>query len=383
MKIAIMMRAIDQDSGFQSWIPALLTKLLEMDDENSYLLIYRTTKWLGRFSNFKNAKEVLVKAPHKLFWDQVAVPYIAWKEGADVIYNPKFSVPLISHCPVTMGLQEPAQWAWPDHYERWDVWYMKIMLPLYCRKSAHIFPNSQFILDENRKHLGLPFQSTTVTYSAPQDKFQRIDNPATLETFRRKYNLPQKYILTVTRVDHPGLDGFERKGWHGGKNVETILRAYALCRKSIPHKLVISGRRVQEYLLDTGWKESDFEGVHFLGFLPHEEMPKLYNSTDLFVIPSYYEGCPNTLLEALACGCPIVASQTGGCPDVGGPAPIFADPYQPSDFAEKIMAVLTNDSLKKELTRKSLERAAVFSWEKTAELILAGLTQTVADKAAL
>jgi glycosyltransferase involved in cell wall biosynthesis len=263
---------------------------------------------------------------------------------------------------------------------------MKTMLPLYCRKSAYIFPNSQFILDENRKYLGLPFQNTTVTYSAPQDKFRRIDEPATLEGVRRKYDLPERYILTVTRVDHPGLDGFEHKGWHPGKNVETILRAYALCRESLAHKLVISGRRVQEYLLQTGWKESDFKGVHFLGFVAHEDMPTLYNLADLFAIPSFYEGCPNTLLEALACGCPIVASRTGGCPDIGGTAPMFADPYQPADFSEKIKAILTiltNEPLRKELSRKSLERAAFFSWERTAKLILGGLTQVVEEKAKL
>lgn len=100
MKIAVMIRAMDQDDGIGYGIERLVEKMLELDQQNSYLLLYRTRKRFGRFSGYPNVKEVLLKAPHKLLWDQVAVPYRAWREGADVIWNPKFSVPLISHCPV-------------------------------------------------------------------------------------------------------------------------------------------------------------------------------------------------------------------------------------------------------------------------------------------
>src|SRR3990172_3948975 len=112
MKIAIMLRAMDQESGFRAYVEGLVDTLLAIDPDDAFLLLYRTSKWFGRFGSRPNAQEVLLRAPNKLIWDQVAVPHRAWKERADIIFNPKFSVPLISPCPVAMGLQEPDWYAY-------------------------------------------------------------------------------------------------------------------------------------------------------------------------------------------------------------------------------------------------------------------------------
>ncbi len=369
------MRPIDQPSGFQAFMKGIIKAMLQLDTINTYLLLYRTPKFLNYFDSFENAEALLLKAPNKLIWDQVAVPYTAWKKSADIIYNPKFSIPLISHCPVTMGLQEPAWWAWPEHYGRWDVAYIKTMLPLYCKKAVHFFPWSQFTIDENRKYLGLPFDNSTITYPAPNEYFRPITNPTTLKEFRRKYQLPQNFILTVTRVDHPGID--KSTSYYPGKNVETTLRAFTLIRDQIPHKLVIAGRRVRDFLLQTGWSHADLEGVHFTDFVPHEELPKLYTLADIFVIPSFYESFGFTLVEAMACGCPVVASQTGACPEISHGASILADPHDPSDFANKIISVINDEKLRQELKSKSLNRAAYFHWERAAKLTLESIAKVV------
>jgi glycosyltransferase involved in cell wall biosynthesis len=375
MKIAIMMRAMDQDSGFRAYVEGLLDALLRIDKENSYLLLYRTKKWLGRFASFANASEVLLRAPHKLLWDQVAVPYIAWKEGADVIFHPKFSVPLISHCPVAMGLQEPAPWVEPEYYERLDVLYERIMLPLYCRRASHVFPMAKFILEENRKHLGLPFKRATVTYPAPQEHLCPVDDSVTLERFRAAYKLPQRFILSVTRVDHPGLDN--STSFYPGKNPQATLRAFLHCRNSIPHDLVFAGRRVKDFFVHLGFNDGDFERVQFVNFVPFEELPKLYSLADLIVVPPFYEGFGFSLLGAMACGCPAVVSKTGTCPEVVEDSALLADPRDPIDIAEKILSLLTNEDLRQTLKKKALKRAGTFTWEKTARLTLEGLVRVV------
>jgi glycosyltransferase involved in cell wall biosynthesis len=303
------------------------------------------------------------------------VPYRAWQEGVDVIYNPKFSIPLISHCPVIMGLHEPAWWAWPEHYEWFDLYYMRIMYPLYSRKSSHFFAISNFVIEENRKYLRLPFDNITVTYPAPTSYFRRINDSAALEQFRTKYKLPERFILSVTRVDHPGLDN--STSFFPGKNVETTVRAFMLCRENIPHKLVIAGRRVREYLLQAGISDSDLKNIYFTDFVPHEEISKLYNLADLFLIPSFYESYAMTLVEAMASGCPVIASQTGACAEIGYGAVLLADPHSPADFAGKILTVLNNEELRREMRAKSLERAAFFQWKQTARLTLDAMTSVV------
>jgi glycosyltransferase involved in cell wall biosynthesis len=376
MVIAIMMRAMEQDSGFRAFTEGLVETLLQVDPNNKYLLFYRHEKWVGRFSAYANAEEIKINAPHKLLWDQLAVPYMAWKKGADIIFNPKFSIPLVSHCPVAMGIHEPAWWAWPEHYNRFNVLYQKLFLPLYMKKSSHLFSMTQFVVDENRKYIGVPLEKTTVIYAAISDNFRRIDDSEGLMRFREKYGLEGKFILCVTRVDHPGLDGSD--SYHEGKNPETALAAFNLIKNNVPHELVFAGRRVREYMEFKGMGESDFESVRFLDFVPYEEIPHLYTLADLKVIPSLYEGFGYTLLEAMACGCPVVASNQGASPEVAGGAAVLADPYSAEDFAKQMLRVLEDDGLREGLRQKSLERCRFFSWEKTAVKTLDGLNNVLA-----
>ena len=368
-----MMRAMDQDSGFRAFTEGLVDNMLRIDDENLYVLFYRTKKYLGHFSSYRNVKEVYLGAPHKFAWDQISVPYRAWKEKVDIIFNPKFSVPLVSHCPVAMGLQEPAWWTEPEYYEWFDVLYNKTMLPLYCRKASQIFPMSNFILDENRKYLGLPFDNAIVTHTVPGPQFRPIEDTGFLETIRAKHGLPQRFIFNPTRVDHPGLD--KSDSFFGGKNPDTTLRAFTMCRAEIPHELVFAGRRVREYFLHLGFRDKDFERVRFIGFVPLEELAGLYNLAELVVIPSFYEGCPATIMQAMACGSPVIASKTGGSPEVSGDGALLVDPHNPAEVAREMKAVLMNENLRKELKPKGLKRASFFNWQRTAKLTLDGLVR--------
>jgi glycosyltransferase involved in cell wall biosynthesis len=122
-----------------------------------------------------------------------------------------------------------------------------------------------------------------------------------------------------------------------------------------------------------GFQEKDFTRVHFLPFVPYEELPKLYNTADLSIVPTYYDGCSTTMMESMACGCPVIGSKIDACPEIGGGAALYADTHIPMDFAEKIVLLANNVDLRNELKIKCRERAAYFDWARTAELTLSGL----------
>lgn len=377
MKIAIMMRAIDQPSAFQTFVEYLVNAILAIDAENQYVLFYRSKQWYGRFRAYPNVREILLLAPHKFLWDQVAVPLAAWRHNVDLIFNPKFSIPMISHCPVAMGLQEMGWRIWPEYYERLDVIYQKLMFPLYCRKSRHFFPWSQFQADEIMRYLKRKFRGVTITPPGTKGAFRPVTDADRLSAFRAQYGLPEKFILGITRVDHPGLDN--SKSFFPGKNVDTTVKAYLAIKATIEHRLVIAGRRVKEYLLSRGFTGADLDGIHFLGFVPNDDLPMLFSLADLFIMPSFFEGFGLTMIEAMACGCPVIASQTGACPEVSGGAALLADPYDPSDFQDKIDLVLKDESLRAGLREKGLQRASCFNWERTARLVLAGLNKVIQE----
>ena len=374
MKIAIMMRAIDQESGFHLFLDGLIESLLKIDDKNTYLLLYRTPKYFGRFSSYKNVTELVVEASHKIIWDQVKVPYIAWKYKADIIYNPKFTVPFISHCPVVMGIQEPAWWAWPQHYEKLDVFYQKLMLPLYTRRASHFFSMTNWDMEETRKYINLSFDNNTIAYPGVHGHIKPVIDKKVLDEFRKTYELPDKFILSMTRVDNPGMDKSDK--WNPSKNPDTALKAFILCRDKIPHHLVFAGRNIKQYFLSNGYLEKDFEKVHFVKFIPFNEIQNIYTLSDLILLPSYYESFSFTLVGAMACGCPSVASSSCGINEVAGGGALYADPDSPADFANKILMILTNEKLKNELKKKSIEIAKQYTWENTARLTLDGLKKT-------
>src|SRR5690606_7658986 len=156
MKVAVMMRAMDKEAGFRALIQGLVQSMRKLVRPNdSFLLIFQTPKRMKEFEA-PNADGVLAPLRSYPFWDQLDVPWAAWRHGADVIFNAKFFAPMISACPVTMGLQEPSWFTRPHEYDTVTRIYQKIMIPLSIRRCAHVFPNSRFILEENREVLRMP-----------------------------------------------------------------------------------------------------------------------------------------------------------------------------------------------------------------------------------
>jgi glycosyltransferase involved in cell wall biosynthesis len=188
---------------------------------------------------------------------------------------------------------------------------------------------------------------------------QPLDRAATQEV-RAKYQLPDSFILFVG-----GLNPL--------KNFSNLLYAYHRLQADISHQLVVVGFNRWKFAHDLELvdKLGLHDRVRFIGFIPDEEIPAFYTLADVFAFPSLYEGFGIPILEAMACGCPVVTSKTGCGPEVAGEAASLVDPYSPSDIAKAISALLTDGVLRQRLRELGLKRAGQFSWPKCAQQTLA------------
>ncbi len=163
------------------------------------------------------------------------------------------------------------------------------------------------------------------------------------------------------------------------KNVMGVARAYALMRSSHPDAhLLFAGRAegtyadcVRSYIARNSMESS----VHFLGHVSDAELSFLYKKALALVFPSFLEGFGFPVLEAMACGVPVIASRTSSLPELAGGAALFADPHDPQDIAAAMERISQSPSLRDELVRKGYERIRLFSWEKSARELLAVLKQ--------
>ncbi len=122
------------------------------------------------------------------------------------------------------------------------------------------------------------------------------------------------------------------------------------------------------------------EWVTFTGYVPDADLPALYNGADLFCFPSLYEGFGLPVLEAMACGTPVVTSNTTSLPEVAGEAALLVDPYDVEDIAAAMQRVLTEPDLAHDLRERGLARAGQFSWEKTARETIAVYERVLGEK---
>lgn len=240
----------------------------------------------------------------------------------------------------------------PFYYKFWGP-----TLKLIKNRSDFIITDSFNSQNDLINYLHIPEEKIKVIPLAPNKNFKFIKNKSVIrEELEFKYHIPSPYILYVGHVELR-------------KNIPLLIESfYKLLKKGVKTKLVIIGKPGYGFEEITKKVESLGLSKHvtFLGYVPDQDLIKFYNAADLFVFPSLYEGFGLPPLEAMACGSPVVTSNTSSLPEVMGDAGFTLDPNDSKAFADTMQQIMTNESLKAEMSDKSLKRAKMFSWEKTA-----------------
>ncbi|NQU39089.1 MAG: glycosyltransferase family 4 protein [Lentisphaerae bacterium] len=358
LRIALVLRGIEERQGTGVYTRNLTDELLAMDRKNEYVLFYSNPDLLGHYSQYDNVTERVLRAPGKLLWDQIAVPLAAAQEGVDLIFHPKFTVPLLSRRPTVMTIHGSTWFVHPELYTRAAIAYIKLFMPLYCRKARYIISNSDLTSGDFIRLVNVPPAKVQTIHLGCNKEFHAITDRVHLEDVRRRYALPEKFILAVSRYDPR-------------KNFKNMIAAFRALRQRIPCKLVVTGLRCEkyreEYALDADGTADD---VQFLGWIEHDDLPAIYNLAHCMFFPSVYEEFGIPSCEAMACGCPPVISKTGALPEIAADAGVLVDPFDPDDMATALERIWTDDAFRAEHARRSLERAKAFTWRGCAEKTL-------------
>jgi glycosyltransferase involved in cell wall biosynthesis len=243
-------------------------------------------------------------------------------------------------------------------YPLLDTMYMRAAVPRSVEKASAVFAVSEHTKNDIVRYTGCNPEKIVVIYEAADEAYRVISDVSVLNSVRKKYNLPEKFILYTGSLSPR-------------KNVLTLLYAFNCIRNRIPHHLVLTGSRTWRHapVHQTIEELNLSERVKKLGYVDPGDMPALYNLADAHVYPSLYEGFGLPVLEAMQCGCPVIASNATSIPEVADEAALLVEPMDRISMAEAIYNVLTDNHLRQKLIEAGFARARQFSWRKTAEIM--------------
>jgi glycosyltransferase involved in cell wall biosynthesis len=307
---------------------------------------------------FRRIKSTLLRS-------SILLPAGVWCEHIDVFHGlDQSGIPLFSKAGksvVTIHDVIPLvlPWAFPLRHR----WVLSTALARIRKQAEMVIVPSTAAADDVVRYLQVERERISVIPMGCDARFQPVAEPARAAAMQRRYDLPRRYILFVGTLEPR-------------KNVKTLLQAFAMLLAETPQDdlaLVIAG--------GNGWGREDYlaavetlglrDRVRFTGFVEDDLLPELYRGALLFVYPSLYEGFGLPVLEAMACGTPVITSNRASLPEVAGDAALLVDPTRPEALAAAMTSIISNGELRQGLRAKGLARARAFTWDGVAEQTVA------------
>jgi glycosyltransferase involved in cell wall biosynthesis len=286
--------------------------------------------------------------------------------GAGLYHATEHLLMPLRHVPTVLTVHDLIFRLFPQHHKRLNYWYLNASMPLYCRRANAIIAVSQATKRDLVQLYHVDPAKITVVYEAAAPHFAPA-SPAQVVHVRARYSLPDRYLLHVGTIEPR-------------KNLERLLEAiYQLRKGGEAMHLVVVGNK--------GWLYEGFfrrleelalgDVVQLTGYVPDADLPAVYSGATLVAVPFLYEGFGLPVLEAMACGAPVVCSDSSSLPEVGGDAARYFPATDVAAMADAIRAVWRDETQQAVMRRQGLARAAQFSWERAAEETLAVYKRTV------
>jgi glycosyltransferase involved in cell wall biosynthesis len=357
--------ALRQSAGIGRYTRGLVGALAQLDRANAYtLLSYGAAidahAWPANFA----ARNIKISEPSmSRLWHRLKVPLPAeWLAGrCDLYHSPDFTLPPLSHARGLVTVHDLSFLTTPECAPPALRDYLERVVPASIARSRHVLADSSNTRDDLIALLHVPPEKISVVPGGVEDRFMPIEDAETLEAVRSRYGLPAEFILSVGTLEPR-------------KNYPALISAYADLRRrtGLPHRLVIAGKEgwMYEPIYARVAQEHIGSDVQFVGYVADDDLPALYNLSDLFVYPSLYEGFGLPPLEAMACGIPVVCSNTSSLPETVGDAAITVAPMDVALLSRAMETGLFDFGRRAQAIEWGLTQAGKFGWAAAAEKLV-------------
>jgi glycosyltransferase involved in cell wall biosynthesis len=355
-------------TGVASYVVNLLHTLQETDTVNTYdVILPASDAHLIRNAAPRFSKHVLSdpwgKPVPNILWHTLALPGRSRQNGYDLVHIPSYRrLPLLKGTRVVATVHDLATLHMDNKYDAARMFYNRRIVPALIRRADHIITVSHFTADDLVNLVGYPHERITVIYSGiHRQHYHPVPADACRAHLKARYQLEGPFVVFVSRVEHPA------------KNHLSLIKAFEhlKARKPSDLKLVLAGAdwNGAEVVKDYAARSPIARDVVFTGFVPLEDIPHFYSACEVMAYPSLFEGFGFPIIEAMACGAPVICSNTTSMKEIAADfAPTF-DPLDVDEIAGTLEAALQKGK-DAASTARGLAYAATFDWADTARKVV-------------
>jgi len=336
-----------------------ILQLQQIDHENEYFVFVKPGPD-HCVEETTNVHVVEINMPSYPLWEQVALPRAAKKAKVDLLHCTSNTAPIWCDIPLVLTLHdiiflEPRDKSNKSLYQNMGWFYRRLVVPRILDKCQRIITVSNFEKENIIRKLGIAEERMAMIYNGYNEWFRPLSSPSLQE------GLERGYLFFLGNTDPK-------------KNTERTLVAYSsyLERSSVKRPLLMADLD-KEYLdgiISRNHIENIREHIVMPGYIPNAELPNIYNNAFAFLYTSLRESFGIPLLEAMACGTPVITSNTSSMPEIGGPDAILINPERSDEIADMLIKLESDDAFYQQQKEIGMKRAQLFSWRKTAEQLL-------------